>query len=74
MEEIITVDDRGRIIIPSRIRKMLNLKKGSKLKVKVVNRDIVLEYVLPKVRKVRANRKWGRETFLDAGEATFGEY
>lgn len=45
-----------------------------KSKVKVVNRGIVLEYVFPRVRKVRANRKWDREAFLDAGEATFGEH
>ena len=35
-----------------------------KSKVKVVNRGIVLEYVFPRVRKVRANRKWGREAFF----------
>lgn len=29
--------------------------------------------LLPQAVKVRARRKWGRETFPDAGEATFGE-
>jgi len=71
---VCVVDDKGRILIPSEIRKMLNLKSGSKLRVKIVNGDILLERVIPKAEKVRANRKWGEEAFLDAGEATFGEY
>jgi hypothetical protein len=30
-------------------------------------------YVEVKRVRVKADRKWGREAFLDAGEATFGD-
>jgi len=75
MEDIlVVVDSKGRITIPSKIRKILNIEKGTKLKVNVQNGRIMLTRTLPRIKKVKANRKWGREAFLDAGEATFGEY
>ena len=75
MEEIVVkIDRKGRILIPYRFRKQLGLKHGSKIKMKTVKGRIVLEPIIPKSIKIRANRKWGEEAFLDAGEATFGEY
>ena len=73
-EVIVVVDDRGRVLIPSEYRRRLNLKPGSKLKLKIVEGNVVLEPLIPKPVKVKADRKWGSEAFLDAGEATFGEY
>ncbi|MHA1722753.1 MAG: AbrB/MazE/SpoVT family DNA-binding domain-containing protein, partial [Candidatus Baldrarchaeia archaeon] len=35
-EVIVVVDDRGRVLIPSEYRRRLNLKPGSKLKLKIV--------------------------------------
>lgn len=75
MEEyIITVDDKGRMLIPSKVRKLLNINKDTRLKMKIIKGRIVLEHAIPKVRKVRIRRAWGSEAFLDAGEAAFGEY
>ena len=70
---IVKIDGRGRVLIPSSIRKLLNLEIGSKLRLKLVGGCIVLEPVVPECFKVVAGRKWGEEAFLDAGEATFGE-
>jgi len=70
----VVVDSKGRILIPSKIRKMLNIKRGTKLRIDIEGEKIILKRTLPKVIKVKANRKWGGEAFLDAGEATFGEY
>jgi len=70
--EVVVVDDRGRVLIPSSLRRLLNLKAGSKLKVRFTGGCIILEPMLPEVLKVKAGRRWGEEAFLDAGEATFG--
>lgn len=73
-EAMVSIDAKGRLLIPSSLRKELNLKTGSKLKLKIIKGNIVLEPVTPESVKVKADRKWGKEAFLDAGEATFGEY
>ena len=73
-EAVVKTDGKGRILIPSRFRKQLKLKNGSRLKMRIVKGRIILEPIIPRSAKVRASRKWGREAFLDAGEATFGEY
>jgi len=73
-EIIVKIDSKGRVLIPYKFREQLGLKHGSKLKMKTSKRCIVLEPVISKPVKVKANRKWGKEAFLDAGEATFGEY
>ena len=75
LEEIVVkIDSKGRILIPNKLRKQFRLKHGSKLKMKTGKGCIILEPIIPKSIKVRADRKWGEEAFLDAGEATFGEY
>lgn len=73
-EAVIKVDGKGRILIPHKFRKQFGLKHGSKLKIRTSKGCIILEPVIPKSVKVRAGREWGKEAFLDAGEATFGEY
>jgi len=75
MEEyIVTIDDRGRVLIPSKVRELLNINRNTRLKMRIVNGRIVLEHILPEIKKVKSGKAWGPEAFLDAGEATFGEY
>jgi len=73
-EDIVILDDRGRILIPKKYRKLLKLKPKSRLKIKVIDGIITLDPEIPKPKTIKSGRKWGREAFLDAGEATFGEY
>ena len=67
------IDERGRVVIPSRERKLLGLQPGDILEVEVREGVIVLRPRMPKPFKVRAGRTWGSEAFLKAGEATFGD-
>ncbi len=73
MAEEVTIDDRGRVLIPAEVRRRLRLRPGQRLRLEVSGTSVVLTPVVPKPRRVRANRRWGSEAFLDAGEATFGE-
>ena len=66
------VDGEGRIVIHAEEVKELRLEPGDKLLVDVQEGAIILR-PLPKPVKVRANRRWGEEAFLKAGEATFGD-
>ncbi len=66
------VDREGRIVISAEEVKKLNLKPGDELLIDVRENAIILK-PLPRPVKVRANREWGREAFLKAGEATFGD-
>jgi len=72
LEKIVKIDDRGRILIPIELRQRLGLKCGSRLKIMVYKGRIILEPMIPRIKKVKANRRWREEAFLDAGEATFG--
>ena len=75
MEEVIVkIDSKGRVLIPYKFRKQLGLKQGSELKMRTSKGYIILKPIIPESVKVKANRRWGKEAFLDAGEATFGEY
>ena len=67
------VDDRGRVLVPVEERKRLGLKPGTELEVEERGGMLVLRAVIPKPVRVRSGKgKWGGESFLDAGEATFG--
>jgi len=68
----VAVDREGRIVISAEEVKKLNLKPGDELLIDVRENAIILK-PLPRPVKVRANREWGREAFLKAGEATFGD-
>ena len=67
------MDRRGRVLIPSRERRLLGLQPGDILEVEVREGAIVLRPRRPKPLKVRARRTWGKEAFLKSGEATFGD-
>jgi len=67
------VDDRGRLLLPVKERKRLGLKPGTELEIAEQGGVLMLKPVIPKPLKVRSRKgKWGKESFLDAGEATFG--
>ncbi len=68
------MDDRGRVLIPLDEREKLGLKAGAEFELVREDGVLVLRPVIPEPLRVDATRrKWGKEAFLDAGEATFGE-
>lgn len=68
------MDERGRILIPSKERKKLRLKPNTEFELTEERGLLILKPVVPAPIKVRSGKKkWGEEAFLDAGEATFGE-
>jgi len=71
--KVVSIDERGRVTLPSESRKVLGLKPGDKLEVSVEGGAIVLRPLIPEPVKIKANRRWSREAFLKAGEATFGD-
>ena len=68
------MDERGRVLIPLDERERLGLKAGVEFDVIREDGVLVLKPILPEpVRVDGSRRKWGKEAFLDSGEATFGE-
>jgi AbrB family looped-hinge helix DNA binding protein len=68
------MDERGRVLIPLDEREKLGLKAGVEFELERDDGVLVLRPIIPEPLRVDASkRKWGREAFLDAGEATFGE-
>lgn len=68
------MDERGRILIPSEERERLRLKAGMEFELIEEKGVLLLKPMIPTPVKVLSKKKkWGKETFLDAGEATFGE-
>ena len=68
------MDERGRVLIPLDERERLGLKAGVEFDVIRENGVLVLKPILPEPLRVDGSRrKWGKEAFLDSGEATFGE-
>jgi AbrB family looped-hinge helix DNA binding protein len=66
------VDEKGRVLIPLEERLKAGLRPGVELEVTQEEEGLLLRPLVPKPMRVRSGRKWGRETFPDAGEATFG--
>jgi len=68
------MDERGRVLIPSEKREKLGLKSGTEFEL-VEERGVLLlkPIVSAPVRAESKKGKWGKEAFLDSGEATFGE-
>jgi len=68
------MDERGRVLIPNEERERLGLKPGTDFEL-VEEKGILLlkPIVSAPVRVESKKRKWGKEAFLDSGEATFGE-
>lgn len=68
------MDKRGRVLIPSKERERLHLKPGMEFELMEEKGVLLLKPIIPKPIRVRSKKKiWDKETFLDAGEATFGE-
>jgi AbrB family looped-hinge helix DNA binding protein len=68
------MDVRGRVLIPMDEREKLGLKAGVEFELIEENGALLLRPVVCEPMRVKSKqRKWGREAFLDSGEATFGE-
>jgi AbrB family looped-hinge helix DNA binding protein len=67
------MDERGRVLIPLDERERLGLKAGAEFELVQEDGVLVLKPVISEPLRVEAKRKWGKEAFLDSGEATFGE-
>jgi AbrB family looped-hinge helix DNA binding protein len=68
------MDERGRILIPLNEREKLGLKTGTEFDLFRENGVLVLKPILVEPLRVDgSHHKWGKEAFLDSGEATFGE-
>lgn len=66
-----TLDKKGRVTIPKERREELGLTEDDRLLVEVEGAEIRLRPLVRKQLKVRSGRKWGKEAFPKAGEATF---
>ena len=69
----VRVDDRGRITIPTEERSRFGIKDGDELELLVEKSRILRIPVRKKVQRIKRGRKWGEETFLSSGTATFGD-
>jgi bifunctional DNA-binding transcriptional regulator/antitoxin component of YhaV-PrlF toxin-antitoxin module len=68
------MDERGRILIPLDERERLGLRCGVEFDLVREDGVLVLKPILVEPLRVDgSHRKWGKEAFLDSGEATFGE-
>jgi AbrB family looped-hinge helix DNA binding protein len=68
------LDERGRILIPLEEREKLGLKTGTEINITSNDGVLILKPIIPEPIQVDAShRKWGKEAFLNAGEATFGQ-
>ena len=68
------MDERGRVLIPSEERERLHLKPGVEFELMDERGVLLLKPIVPKPVRVRSKKEvWDKETFLDAGAATFGE-
>jgi len=73
LETITSIDNRGRVSIPASERNRRGIKPGDKFRIKGEGKDILLECILEDPNTVSRKRKWGKEAFLCAGEATFSD-
>jgi len=68
------MDERGRVLIPTEERERLGLKAGAEFELADERGVLLLKPVVSAPVRVKSKkRRWGREAFLDSGEATFGE-
>ncbi|QZP38889.1 AbrB/MazE/SpoVT family DNA-binding domain-containing protein [Halobaculum magnesiiphilum] len=67
-----TLNERGRLTIPKRLRDELNLEDGTEFTVVRENGDIRLVRNLPDLDTLTRGSDWGPEAFRDAGSGTFG--
>ena len=69
--ETVTLDKKSRVTIPKEKREELGLMEDDHLLLAVEGAEIRLRPLVRRQHKVRAGRKWGKEAFPKAGEATF---
>lgn len=68
------MDERGRVLIPNEEREKLGLKSGAEFELVEEKGVLLLKPIVSAPVRVKSKRgKWGKEAFLDSGEATFGE-
>jgi len=68
------MDERGRVLIPTEERERLGLKSGAEFELIEEKGVLLMKPIVSVPITVRSKkRKWGKEAFLDSGEATFGE-
>ncbi len=67
------IDERGRITIPKSIREKHNFIPGEELEIIDENDKIILKLLIPKQKRTKSTKKWGKDTFLKAGRSTFGD-
>jgi AbrB family looped-hinge helix DNA binding protein len=63
----VTLDRRGRVLIPKEQRDELGLTEEDQLAVAVERGEIPLKPIVRKRYKVKAGRRWGKEAFLEGG-------
>ena len=69
----VKMDKQGRLLIPIYERKRLGLIGGIEFDLVCEGGFLVLKPILPEPLQVDgSHRRWGKEAFLDSGEATFG--
>ncbi len=71
--EKVILDDRGRVTIPKSIREKHNFIPGEEFEIVDENDKLILKLLIPKQKTVKSSVEWGKNTFLRAGESTFGE-
>jgi len=71
--EKVTIDERGRVTIPKNIRDKYNFIPGEEFEIIDENNKIILKILVPKQKTVKSSGNWGKNTFLKAGESTFGD-
>jgi len=52
-EDVVTVDDKGRVLIPAEVRRRMNLRAGTRLRVSIEKGGIVLRPLVPEPTRVR---------------------
>lgn len=69
--EPVAIDEKGRVAIPKKVRERLGITPDEKLHLWVEDGEIHLSPILRKPTRLKAGRKWGKEAFVNAGEALF---
>jgi len=72
MVKKVNLDERGRVTIPKSIRDKHNFIPGEEFEIFDEDDRLILKVIVPEQRTVESSGKWGRSTFLKAGESTFG--
>ena len=73
MVEKVKIDERGRIIIPKKIRDRRNFKIGEEFEIIDEDDKIILKIIVPKQETVKAKINWENNAFFKTGKTTFGD-